>query len=146
MSKNARVGALSRPTSIYRRTPSNIAVRHLKQLQSRRPDALVAWTGRASPITDRTHWSSLSSAPTNQRSDALVVAPDATVPASGWSPVSTQNDRTRPIACDRTRRTFDLLFATLYSSGCPTGHSGSTRDRTRWLQTLTPVRLTAALN
>jgi hypothetical protein len=35
MSKNAREIALSRPTSIYIRTPSNRVVRHLKTLQSR---------------------------------------------------------------------------------------------------------------
>jgi hypothetical protein len=50
MSKYPRVRALSRPTSIYIRTPSNIAVRNLKQPQSRWPDALVQLTGRADHI------------------------------------------------------------------------------------------------
>jgi hypothetical protein len=72
--------------------------------------------------------------------------PDATVPSSGRSPESSQRDRTRPIACDRTRSASDQLFATLNSSGCPTGRSSSARDRTRRLQTLTPARLIAALN
>jgi hypothetical protein len=37
----------SRPTRIYRCTPSNRAIRHLILLQSRWPDALVAQTRRA---------------------------------------------------------------------------------------------------
>jgi hypothetical protein len=72
--------------------------------------------------------------------------PDATVPASGHGPESSYRDRTRSIACDWTRRASDQLFATLYSSGCPTGRSDFVRDRTRRLQTLTPTHLTAALN
>jgi hypothetical protein len=107
MSNNARERALSRPTSIYRRTPLNIAVRNLKQLQSCLPDALVARTGRAGPVTDRTRWSSLSSALTKKWPDALYVAPDATEPAFNWSPISSQTNRTHPFNCDRTRCASD---------------------------------------
>jgi hypothetical protein len=68
---------------------------------SRGPDARST-TGRTGPVTDRTRWSSLSSTPTKQWPDALLDESDATVPASGQSPVSTQNDRTCPVDYDRT--------------------------------------------
>jgi hypothetical protein len=92
-----------------------------------RPDAPIAQCLRTRS-TDRTC--------STQRSDA-------TVPSSGSGPESSHRDRTRPIACDWTCRAFDQLFAMLYSSGCPTGRSGFTRDRTHRLQTLTPTRQTA---
>jgi hypothetical protein len=74
----------SRPTSIYRRSQQELAVRHLKLLQSRWPDALVELTRRADAHTtharkrDRTRWSrdrpdalvKPSNAPASQRPDA----------------------------------------------------------------------------
>jgi hypothetical protein len=60
-------------------------------------------TGHAGPVTDRTRWSSQSRAPTKQQPDALQNWPDVAVPVSGWSPVSSMIDRTRPVNCDRTR-------------------------------------------
>jgi hypothetical protein len=130
MSKSARVRALSWPTSIYRRTPLNIAVRHLKQRWSRGPDARSS-IGRAGPVTDRTRWSSLSSAPTNQWPGMLLVAPDATVPASGWSPVSSHNDRTRPVDRDRTRHHVRSEYRDTRKRWALTGRVRSHRDRVR---------------
>jgi hypothetical protein len=102
---------------------------------------------------DRSRWSTdrtrrCAQHPRAQRHDRTrsTQRPDATVLASGWSPVSSLNDRTRPIACDRTRRASDQLYATRYTSGCPTGRAGLASDRTRQCKTLTPARLTTALN
>jgi hypothetical protein len=51
------------------------------------------------------------------------------------------NDRTRLIACDRTRRASDQLFVMHCANGCPTGRAGSARDRTRRSATLSRARL-----
>jgi hypothetical protein len=56
-------------------------------------------------------------------------------------PESSYRDQTLPIACDRTRRASDQLFATLCSSGCLTERAGPTSDRTRWCETLARATL-----
>jgi hypothetical protein len=58
------------------------------------------------------------------------------VPASDLSPVSSLNDRTRPIVYDRTRPASDHHSAALYPSGRLTGRAGPVKDRTRRSLTL----------
>jgi hypothetical protein len=96
--KCSRERALSRSTSIYRRTPSNRAVRNLtaeialdRTRWSNWPDALVSWAALNETTTRR----------------AEGTWPNATVPASGYSPVSSLNDQTRPIISDQTRLASD---------------------------------------
>jgi hypothetical protein len=112
----------SRPTSIYRRTPSNRAVRQLILLQSRWTDALVKLTRRAGRTL-----------PTRvARPDALLDEPDATVPASGLSLVSTHHDRTRPVDHDRTRHDVRLEDRDARKHWALTRRVRSNRDRVRF--------------
>jgi hypothetical protein len=135
MSKSARVRSLSRPTSIYRCTPSYRAVRHKIQQHSRWPDTLVAQTGHAK--LDWTRWSrnwpdalvKPSSAPASQWSDALLGKLDTTEPASGWSLVSSHNDRTRPVDHDRTRHDVRSENRDTRERWALTGCVRSNRDR-----------------
>jgi hypothetical protein len=78
--------------------------------------------------TDRTRRSHSTASPRSNNRTRPRQRPNATVPASGWSPVSSLNDRTRPIACDQTRRASDQLYATRYTIGCPTGRAGPASD------------------
>jgi hypothetical protein len=84
MINKPRVAPKSRPTHIYRCTPSNRAVRQLILLQSRwlhRPDARSS-TGRAGPVTDRTRWSSQAAPQRVSDWTRTLDEPDATMPAS----------------------------------------------------------------
>jgi hypothetical protein len=64
----------------------------------------IDWTRRSIDWTRRSH--STVSPRSNDRTRPRQRS-DATVPASGWSPVSSLNDQTRPIMCDRTCRVSD---------------------------------------
>jgi hypothetical protein len=81
-------------------------------------------TGRADRTAPRARDASTGRAPRSDRT------------RQSQRPVGVLRGRTRQIACDRTRRVSAQPFATHYSSGCPTGRSGSAKDRTRQLQTL----------
>jgi hypothetical protein len=93
---------------------------------------------------DRTHRTHSAAHPRRNDRTRSTQRPDATVPASGRSTVSSLRDRTRPIMCDRTRLIMcDRMrcasaqpFTTHCSSRCLTGRSGPASDRTRRLQTL----------
>jgi hypothetical protein len=114
----------------------------------------LAVTGRRSEKrTDQTHrsgWPDASghyrTSVNNARQKLPLPWPDALHLASSRSPVSSHRDRTRSIARDRMRRVSGRLYDQFYPSGCLIRRSGSVRDRTRRLETLTLARLTTAEN
>jgi hypothetical protein len=62
---------------------------------------------------------------------------------SDRSPESSPCDQTCPVARDRTCHRVWSAQRHAQSSGCVTGHTGSTKERTRWSVTLSRARLPA---
>jgi hypothetical protein len=141
--QHATTGRTSR-TNQTRYTTSNRPVSSTCLPKINRDSSILQWSLRANGQTQSTG----RAAQTIGRADRTAPAhmmhrPDALHATTGCDSASVRSwSRELPSRPDA----FDQLFAMLYSSGCPTGRFGSVRDQTRQLQTLTPVRLTAALN